>query len=332
MGRGKSWQVEDNEVLTRAWLSANEGRLVNRDMGPMWQKIHKLFNEASPASQRSFKALERHWTVLFREIGEFSGIHTRLSAAANHAQSEEEKIQAALTAYKAAAGFAFQHLQCWKLLRSAPNLISKCRIKTEWTQEDAARVDDNEIRTVKKAKIRHEKKSLPPQELPLPRVEPVLLPQEPQLPKVKPMLTPKPPPTPICPKPSEACTTPTPRNSQATHIQVATEDTAPCLSEAEVRQIEVDLVDIATALPALKRLVSTQEFDSVLSSLAQKAKTLQAQPEAAQQRLAANMLDFTSTEVAAVSQEFTIRRSNTQALHVGQAKQRRADSKRGSAN
>ncbi|KAL3667821.1 hypothetical protein V7S43_007371 [Phytophthora oleae] len=300
MGRGKSWRDEEDEALTRAWLSANEDRLANReDTSSIWQKIYELFNEVSPASQRSLKALESHWTMLLREINKFSGIHTRLSGSPDNALSEEEIIQAALATFEVTTGYAFKHLGCWKMLQSAPNFKSRQRIKTEWSQEEQAeRIDDSEVRAVKKAKVQHENNPLPPQKLPLPRVKPVVAP--------KPL-------TPIRPRPSQACTAPNPSENQAAE-DTCTSNGAQCLTEVETRQIEADLFDIVTALPALKRLVPTQEFDNVLSSLAHKAKALQAQPEAARQRLAASVLDFTKTGVSAVSQEFTIRRSNKQAL------------------
>ncbi|OAV88891.1 hypothetical protein PTTG_28884 [Puccinia triticina 1-1 BBBD Race 1] len=121
LGRGKKWQPEEDEQLSRAWLKVSQenpsANAEQRAQDTFWTRVADEFLRASPASRRPPRSIQQRWAKLHQSISQFGESYEEQEARLGPAATADELMVEALKQYKLRTDHNFAHYSCWAILR-----------------------------------------------------------------------------------------------------------------------------------------------------------------------------------------------------------------------
>ncbi|KAA1129194.1 hypothetical protein PGTUg99_007177 [Puccinia graminis f. sp. tritici] len=173
LGRGKKWQPEEDEQLSRAWLKVSEenpaGSSTSTDQRSVhdtfWNRVSDEFLRSSPGSRRPPRSIQQRWAKLHQSISQFGECYEEQESRLRSAGMETEEAGAegsmaervlieAMKQYKQRTEQNFIHYTCWTILRDRKQWtehLAKPRmmpLKRKLTATDDLQATENEPGTL----------------------------------------------------------------------------------------------------------------------------------------------------------------------------------------
>lgn len=119
LGRGKGFQVEEDERLCRCWIQVTNDSIVGtgQKSTDFWNRVEGLYNSSGA---RTKKSLQNRFGVISRAVNKFVGCHRRASREKPSGTDKDWVTKEALSLYRAQEHSAFTILHCYHILKDCP--------------------------------------------------------------------------------------------------------------------------------------------------------------------------------------------------------------------
>jgi hypothetical protein len=134
MGSGVTWEKEEDEALSRAWVAASEDAITGTDQkaSKFWSRVFEIYVELIPdGKDRTSTACTARWGTINQDVTKFCGLYSQVTSIAKSGWTDDNYLEEARELFKLEGkgrkmGREFLFEGCWRILKDAPKWKGGC--------------------------------------------------------------------------------------------------------------------------------------------------------------------------------------------------------------